>query len=136
MLTKNAYKKLIERLASRDFSDEELSDIIDPLAGHFSETAEILARHGTVIDDEETDSYEYTETVSADENFDTSQYVPVDKYNELRSQYISRFFGDIEGENATPDEAKENNVEDTKRDGEVVTYDDLFIESEGDNENA
>lgn len=46
------------------------------------------------------------------------------KYDELRGKYIDRFF--------TTPEVKEDTREDVEKDGEVLTFEELFEESEGD----
>ena len=47
------------------------------------------------------------------------------KYDELRGKYIDRFF-------TTPEEVKEDTREDVEKDGEVLTFEELFDEREGD----
>ena len=53
------------------------------------------------------------------------------KYEELKAKYIERFFTDPAKADEKKEEAKEETEEDVKKDGEELSYDDLFKEREG-----
>lgn len=104
VLSKEDFMKRVQERIGEDSSDEALSFVEDM-----------------------SDTYNDMETRTNGVNEEEWQKKLDDLDASWRDKYKARFF---EGQ-TTPQEAKEEQTEDIKDDGESVTFDDLFEEREG-----
>lgn len=130
LMTKKAMDTLLKRIMETGGLTEDMEKDIERLRGDFDEREGILKKYGEEYDGE-NDEYEFTENVSRE----TLSNEWEEKYKELKQRYIDRFFGGIEegneGEKGEGEEIKEEQKEDIKKDGEDLSFDNLFEEREG-----
>lgn len=105
VVSKNDFMERIKTIVGEDTSDSAMSFIEDM-----------------------TDTYNDLESRAGNSNSDEWQkkYDALDA--EWRAKYKARFF---DGVGTTPEEVKKEQTDDVKDDGEVVDFDDLFKEREG-----
>jgi hypothetical protein len=118
--TKKGFEELLKRVMASTDLTEELEADMTALREFFNETDAVLRKYGQVYEGEDIDDYEYKENEIVPE---TSDYET--KYKELKQQYIDRFFG-----GTTPDEIKEDEIEDIEEDSANKTINDLFNKGE------
>lgn len=119
-------KKGIERLLSEIMLSGELTpdmeENIQKLRDEFDEREGILQKYGETYDGED-EEYEWKEREDSEDK-DEEQDVWKTRYQELKEQYVERFFG-------KKDEIMEEQKEDIIEDGEPRTFDTLLYDIEG-----
>lgn len=135
ILTSAGMDKILRRIMESGDINEEMSNDIQRLRDDFNERTSYLERLGTVYTGDDVDEYEFT----INENSDV--YTPAERtdndnswemrYNELKKQYLDRFFGGVEREGVDIQEIMDDTVADVQRDGEPQTFDELLDRTEG-----
>lgn len=123
MLTRTGANKILQRIWETGGLTPDMENDIQKLRDELDEREGILKKYGEVYDGEDRDEYEYKEReVKADEDYKV-------KYDELKSRYMSRFFGtdEIKDEYERVERSQEDDV---KEDGEPTTFDELLAKSE------
>lgn len=114
-MTKEEHNDLLEQIARSGGDTEHMLELIKKLQDAYDEREGELARYREKYDGENA-----KDKVREDDKEDYRS-----KYEELRKNYIDRFFGKAK------DEIMEETKEDVKRDGEFQTYEELFERREG-----
>lgn len=144
LLSKEEHEGLLRRIAETGGATPEMLEDIQKLRDEYDERMGELRRYGERRDKDRPEGSEEEERKldredRRDEREDRRddrddvesrgerEVDPTDwrgKYEEIRKKYIDRFF-------TSPEEVKEDQEEDVKRDGEKVTFEELFKEREG-----
>ena len=134
LLTASGMDKILRRIMEKGELNDELANDVQRIRDDFAERNKYLGMIGEVYNGEDKDEYEFSPNVA------TNVYTPdeekklaensANKYNEIKKQYIDRFFG---GNPETTDvgEIMEDTVSDVQRDGEPQTFDELLDRTEG-----
>ena len=135
ILTSAGMDKILRRIMEYGDINEEMSNDIQRLRDDFNERTSYLERLGTVYTGDDVDEYEF----AINEN--SNVYTPAERtdidnswemrYNELKKQYLDRFFGGVEQEGVDIQEIMDDTVTDVQRDGEPQTFDELLDRTEG-----
>ena len=135
ILTGAGMDKILRRIMESGDINEEMSNDIQRLRDDFNERTSYLERLGTVYTGDDVDEYEF----AINEN--SNVYTPAERtdidnswemrYNELKKQYLDRFFGGVEQEGVDIQEIMDDTVTDVQRDGEPQTFDELLDRTEG-----
>lgn len=135
ILTSAGMDKILRRIMESGDINEEITNDIQRLRDDFNERTSYLERLGTVYTGDDVDEYEFT----INENSDV--YTPAERtdndnswemrYNNLKKQYLDRFFGGVEQEGVDIQEIMDDTVADVQRDGEPQSFDELLERTEG-----
>lgn len=135
ILTSAGMDKILRRIMESGDINEEMTNDIQRLRDDFNERTSYLERLGTVYTGDDVDEYEFTI------NENSNVYTPAERtdidnswemrYNELKKQYLDRFFGGVEQEGVDIQEIMDDTVTDVQRDGEPQTFDELLDRTEG-----
>ena len=135
ILTSAGMDKILRRIMESGDINEEMTNDIQRLRDDFNERTSYLERLGTVYSGDDVDEYEFTI------NENSNVYTPAERtdidnswemrYNELKKQYLDRFFGGVEQEGVDIQEIMDDTVTDVQRDGEPQTFDELLDRTEG-----
>ena len=120
MLSKRGYEKLLRGIFDTGGVTPDMADALKKLKDDFDEREGMLRRFGEVYDGED-DEYEYRPREVDD--WET-------RYNDLKKDYIDRFFGTSTVKERYED-VMEETAEDVKRDGTVQSFDELWERREG-----
>lgn len=129
MLTRHGAHGLMRKIWETGGLTPDMEEDIKRLKDDFDEREGILRKYGEVYDGEDKDDYDYVERAS-EAGTDASEWET--KYNSLsadydslKQRYLDRFFGtgDVKEEF---DDAVDDQKEDTIRDGEPQTFEELL----------
>lgn len=141
LLTKAGMSKILRRIMESGELTENMETDVNRLRDDFDEREGMLRRYGEVYDGEDRDEYEWRER-DRNEEADSDEeeiFTPREeeklegedwkgRYDDLKRQYLDRFFGGTEAE---VEEIMDETREDVKRDGEPQTFDELLFRAEG-----
>lgn len=135
ILTSAGMDKILRRIMESGDINEEITNDIQRLRDDFNERTSYLERLGTVYTGDDVDEYKFT----INENSDV--YTPAERtdndnswemrYNDLKKQYLDRFFGGVEREGVDIQEIMDDTIADVQRDGEPQSFDELLERTEG-----
>lgn len=119
MLSKEEYDGVLKEIAESGGDTPHVLELVERLRDDYDE------RIGMEREEAREGEYETPQELG----YKTAAEVPADmvpraEYENLRSKYIERFF-------SSPEEVKEEQTEDVKRDGEKQTFEQLFERKEG-----
>ena len=120
MLTKKSFLSLLDSLAPEELT-EEVEELLTKVKNDFDERDGYLRTFGTVVDDDEIESFEYTPNEVPEVNTEEIDSLRAENESlkndlaESKQKYRDRFFY------GSPDEPEEDPEED-----EVITIDDLL----------
>lgn len=134
MFVKEEYDNLLKEIAESGGDTPKMLELMQKLRDDFDEREGELKRYREAADKEtpEGEKAEEEKIVEDSERDNRSDggerrdaYDELSRrYDDLHKKYIERFF-------STPDEAKEDQRKDVKRDGKEQSFDELFKEREG-----
>ena len=120
MLTKKSFLSLLDSLAPEELT-EEVEELLTKVKNDFDERDGYLRTFGTVVDDDEIESFEYTPNEVPEVNTEEIDSLRAENESlkndlaESKQKYRDRFFY------GSPDESEDDPEED-----EVITIDDLL----------
>lgn len=125
-MTKEEHDALLRRIAETGGATPEMLDDIQKLRDEYDEREGMLRRYGERYDGENRERKEREESPpeEREKDLDGVDREDIDwrgKYEEIRKKYVERFF-------SSPEQAKEEQNEDVTKDGETMTYEELFKE--------
>lgn len=136
-MTKEEHENLLREIAETGGDTANMLELMQKLRDDFDEREGELRRYGEKRDKERPAGEAEEDTKIRKESREDDRedrglrrdplpadMVPREEYETLKRKYIDRFF-------SSPEEAKEDQEKDVKRDGENQTFDDLFKEREG-----
>lgn len=124
MMLKNEVDELIRKIADTGGATDDMMEDLKKLSDEFDEREGELNRYR-----EEKDTTEGKEEVR-EEGAELVNWK--EKYDEMKNRYMDRFFNGTEEEARSRMEAtKQSQDEDVTKDGELLTFNDLFKEREG-----
>lgn len=127
-MTKDEHEALLRRIAETGGATPEMLDDIQKLRDEYDEREGMLRRYGEERDKNPPDG-ERSQEDKDEEGERRSDKKEVDRddidwkgeYEKIRKQYVERFF-------SSPEKAKDEQDEDVTKDGESMTYEELFKE--------
>lgn len=123
-MTKDEHEALLRRIAETGGATPEMLDDIQKLRDEYDEREGMLKRYGETYDGENREREDSAPEGRRDGDKEEVSREDIDwrgKYEEIRKKYIDRFF-------SSPEKAKEEQEEDVTKDGESMTYEELFKE--------
>lgn len=136
-MTKEEHENLLREIAETGGDTANMLELMQKLRDDFDEREGMLRKYGEERDKEVPEGAEEEDDrireESSEDNVEDGgerrdplpeDMVPRADYEELRRKYIERFF-------SSPEEVKEDQEEDVKRDGEEQSFESLFKEREG-----
>lgn len=135
ILTSAGMNKILRRIMESGELSEELANDVQRIKDDFDERNSYLSRIGEVYTGDDVDEYEFspseaTNSYSVNE-VEGNESNWENKYNELKRQYLDRFFGGVEPEGTDIQTIMDDTVTDVQRDGEPQTFDELLDRTEG-----
>lgn len=134
LLTGGGMDKILRRIMEKGELNDELANDVQRIRDDFNERSNYLSMVGEVYNGEDKDEYDFSPNAS------TNVYTPDEekklaenwenKYNEIKKQYLDRFFGG-NPEGTDVGEIMKETVSDVQRDGEPQTFDELLERTEG-----
>lgn len=136
MYSKEEHENLLKEIAETGGDTANMLELLQKLRDDFDEREGELRRYGEERDANPPDTKDEEERIVEESTRDNAEdngirrdpvlddMVPKSDYEDLRRKYIERFF-------SNPDEAKEEQKEDVKDDGEAKSFDQLFEKKEG-----
>lgn len=115
LFTRAGFDNVLKRIVETGGLSEAMMDDIKKIRDDFDEREGILSRYGESYDGE-GENYEFTERAKETNEWET-------KYNELKTNYINRFFGGTQSETET------TTIEDTATEEpteEIITLDEML----------
>lgn len=123
MLTRTGANKILQRIWETGGFTPDMEKDIQKLRDELDEREGVLKKYGEVYDGEDRDEYEYKEReIKYDEDYKV-------KYDDLKTRYMSRFFGTSEVREEY-NRVENSQEEDVKEDGEPTTFDELLAKSD------
>lgn len=120
LLSRKGIENLLRRIMDTGSLTEDMVKDIERIKDDYNEREGILNKYGETYDGED-DEYEWQERkIEVNQADDWEK-----RYYDLKKDYIDRFWGGKE-------QIMSETVEDVKKDGEKLTYEDLFKKREGD----
>lgn len=136
-MTKEEHENLLREIAETGGDTANMLELMQKLRDDFDEREGMLRKYDEERDKERPEGAEEegehireeSEEDNVEDNGERRNPLPEDMvpradYEDLRRKYIERFF-------SSPEEAKEDQEEDVKRDGEEQSFESLFKEREG-----
>lgn len=115
LFTRQGFDNVLKRIIETGGFSESMMDDIQKIRDDFDEREGIILRYGESYDGE-NESYEFTERAKEPNEWES-------KYNELKTNYINRFFGGVQSEDDTA------NLEDTSTEEpteEIITLSEML----------
>ena len=127
--------KILRRIMEHSDLTVEMANDFQRLKDDFEERTGYLSRIGEVYVGDDVDEYDFSpndatsiytekEVEAIESNWET-------RYNELKRQYLDRFFGGVEPEGTDIQNIMDDTVADVQRDGEPQTFNELLDRTEG-----
>lgn len=135
ILTGAGMNKILRRIMENSELTDELSNDVQRLKDDFDERNSYLSRIGEVYNGDDVDEYEFSPS-EATNSYSVKEVEGIEsnwenKYDELKRQYLDRFFGGVEPEGTNIQTIMDDAVTDVQRDGEPQTFDELLDRTEG-----
>lgn len=137
MLDKDSHENLLKEIAATGGDTPAMLELMQKLRDDFDEREGMLRKDGEAKDSESPDGEDKEVDKIREESVEdnkedggirrdplSADMVSRAMYDDLRKKYIERFF-------SNPEEVKQDQEEDVKRDGEGQSFDDLFKKREG-----
>lgn len=128
MKTRTGFEKILRRIMDSSELTEDMEKDIQDLRDDFDKREGELRRYGEVYDGEDKDDFDYSgvdlEAIEPTEG----ERAWRDKYNELKTKYIDRFFGGTEEQ---VEDIMNGMEKETERDGKPQTFEELLERVEG-----
>lgn len=135
ILTGAGMNKILRRIMEHSDLTAEMANDFQRLKDDFDERTSYLSRIGEVYVGDDVDEYDFspndatnTYTEKEVEGIETNWE---NRYNELKKQYLDRFFGGVEPGGTNIQTIMDDTVTDVQRDGEPQTFDELLDRTEG-----
>lgn len=141
LYTRTGFATILRKIMETGGLTKDMADDMKKLMDDFDEREGMLKRYGEVYNGEDREDYDYTpsdadrdakrryDDVAEDRTEDTKEDWER-MYNDLKKDYIDRFFGTRDLREEIED-IKEDTEDDVKRDGENQTFDELLKRVEG-----
>lgn len=135
ILTGAGMKKILRRIMEHTDLNEEMANDFQRLKDDFEERTGYLSRIGEVYVGDDVDEYDFSPN-DATNTYSEKEVEGIEskwenRYNELKKQYLDRFFGGVEPGGTDIQTIMDDTVTDVQRDGEPQTFDELLDRTEG-----
>lgn len=127
ILTKIGMDKILRKIMEAGNLNSDMENVIQRLRDDFNERENFLNKYGKTYDGEDLDEYDYIMYETNDEN-EAKEWK--EKYEEMKTRYIDRFFSGEDGGKKF-EEIMNETREDVKRDSKPQTFDELLERIEG-----